>query len=65
MTRRHILELVHIENHDGLALVRPRTPDATEWLETHTRGTWYMGKLCVRREHLLLLLDDMATDLFN
>lgn len=57
----HDPELVRIEYHGSVVLVRPLLDDVREWLEEHTEGQWLGGALAVEPRYL----DDLLTGLHN
>lgn len=56
-------QLVAVENHGSICLVRPCTDAAREWLVEHTDGQWWGGALAVEPRYLDDLLDGLHGDL--
>lgn len=53
-----------IEDHGSIVLVRPLTPDVTEWLQEHTDGQWFGHALVVEPRYVLDLVTAMVEEGF-
>lgn len=57
-----LTDVVSLDNHGSIMLLRPITDGVQEWLTENTEGTWFAGGLVVEPRYVVGLLQGIAED---